>query len=638
MPLPRFTRVLVLSLFTLAPNLAEATAPVGGAGAGPVPLEAFFARAEIMAPAVSPDGMRVAFLAPVADRYAVVVFDLASGKVAPVGRAAKGEISGFYWKGNDHIVFSVEPDDQGYTIFMAVDLKTKEVHTIGYVFLVDPLPFDPAHVILIDLADPPGLFLASVAGLPPGRLFGWDKDTYDWQADGDGSVRFRARYDRDHLILEVRRDDKSLWKPMESFRGGSGLADRPVKFRGFTADNQRIVVTREEPDGRAALLEYDIRGARWGEPLVRCDTPITAVRLSPRHDRVEGVRYGPDGRTEKWLDARLEQIAAKLRATFPAQYDVKILSSDDREEVFVLAVEADVCPPVYYLLDQRGKGQLVELGRAYPALAPGRLRPMQPITYHARDGLLIHGYLTLPAGAEGKRVPLVLYPHDGPYGRRNYWGFDNTVQFLASRGYAVLQPNYRGSGGYGESFLLAGRHEWGRKMQDDLTDAVHWAIDQGIADPHRVGIFGVGYGGCAALAGAEFTPDLFCCAANEDGPSDLSLVSSWQQEMWEGGKTFYREMVGDDKVFFASCSPMNSVDRIKIPTLHAYSDNEQLVKNQHWAPLERQLKKFDKVYEYVPDASREHRYGDEVTRINFYRHLEAFFGKYLAADKAGGTP
>ncbi len=175
----------------------------------------------------------------------------------------------------------------------------------------------------------------------------------------------------------------------------------------------------------------------------------------------------------------------------------------------------------------RGRPAIMMLGKINSKLEPAQLQPMQPISYTARDGLIIHGYLTLPAGAAGHRVPLIMHPHGGPYGIRDDWGFDPEVQFLANRGYAVLQPNYRGSGGYGLDFLTAGRHEWGGKMQDDLTDGVKWAIAQGYADPARVAILGGSYGGYAALAGVTFTPELYRCAVNYVGVSDLSIIAGY---------------------------------------------------------------------------------------------------------------
>jgi dipeptidyl aminopeptidase/acylaminoacyl peptidase len=334
----------------------------------------------------------------------------------------------------------------------------------------------------------------------------------------------------------------------------------------------------------------------------------------------------------------MEKIAGLVRKAFPTKFDVTITSSDRNENVFTVAVHGDVNPGEYYLLDLRGKAQFVQLGKRFSRISPDQLQPMQPVEYRARDGLVIHGYLTLPAGAAGKRVPLIINPHGGPYGIRDFWGYNSEVQFLASRGYAVLQPNYRGSGGYGEAFLLAGRHEWGGKMQDDLTDAVKWAVDQGFADPDRVCIYGASYGGYAALAGAVFTPDLYRCAVNYVGVSDLTLISNWQNQMTDVGRTFDHNMIGDEKAFLESHSPVNFISRIKIPTFHAYGENDPRVDIKNWKELERELKKFGKTYEYIHEDDEGHGFRGEKARINFYERLEAFLDKYLAPASAPAEP
>ena len=308
---------------------------------------------------------------------------------------------------------------------------------------------------------------------------------------------------------------------------------------------------------------------------------------------------------------------------------------DKAEKVFVVAVHSDVHPTEYYLLDLRGRTQLVLLGRTNSLLDPAQLQPMKEITYQARDGLTIHGYLTLPRGAAGRKVPLVINPHGGPYGIRDYWGYNPEVQLLANRGYAVLQPNYRGSAGYGLDFLKAGRHEWGAKMQDDLTDGVQWAIAQGFADPDRICIYGASYGGYAALAGAVFTPDLYCCAVNYVGVSDIGLIANWQHEYGQGGKAFYKMMIGDDEALIAARSPVNFVERIRIPTLHAYGENDPRVDIKNWTELESALQKYHKTYEYIRQEGEGHGFHYEEAKINFYRHLDAFLAKYLAPERKG---
>jgi dipeptidyl aminopeptidase/acylaminoacyl peptidase len=266
---------------------------------------------------------------------------------------------------------------------------------------------------------------------------------------------------------------------------------------------------------------------------------------------------------------------------------------------------------------------------------PARLSPRQPIRYTARDGLEIHGYLTLPRGSAGKKLPLVIHPHGGPFGVRDSWGFDADAQFLASRGYAVLQPNYRGSGGYGRDFINRGRQQWGRAMQDDLTDGVRWAIAQGIADPARVAIYGASYGGYASLIGVTLTPELYACAVNYVGAADLEITFKHRgEDAWRTGDEFsyQREWVGATKAHRAATSPVNLVEHIRVPTLHAYGAEDPRVKIDHWSRLEPQLKKHGKDYQAIVEGRQGHGFRNEKESMTFYAALETFLARHLAPE------
>ncbi len=617
---------------------------VGGRAAERISVDAFFENPEIAAPIVSPDGRHVAFLFPVDGKLSVILFDLITGKLDPVARVYDGEINGIFWKGDDRIVFYADPHGRERQAIVVIQVSKKTVDIVagaGSTFLVDALPLDPTHILVFGgiSRGESGLLALNLITSKRGSVFGFDHDTGDWAADGAGDVRYRVRQDGDRTIHECRADQAGRWVPFAESGREIGMITNRVRFFGFSSDNQTMYLAKSDGEEHDALYGFSPKTLRWGEPLFRSEKgEIVAVGLSWDHSRLERVRYGPDSREEKWFDPRLAKIAGIVQKTFPAKFDVSIISADRNENVFTVAVGGDVNPGEYYLLDLRGRAQFVQLGKLYPRVSPDLLQPMKAIEFRARDGLLIHGFLTLPAGAKGKRVPLIIHPHGGPYGIRDYWGYNPEVQFLANRGYAVLQPNYRGSGGYGESFLLAGRHEWGRKMQDDLTDAVKWAVDQGIADPSRVCIYGASYGGYAALAGAVFTPDLYRCAVNYVGVSDLTLYANWQGEMSDEGKAFYHDVVGDDKSILESLSPVNFVARIKIPTLHAYGENDPRVDIKNWNGLVRQLKKYGKTYEYIREENEGHGFRGEQARISFYQHLEAFLDRYLAPAAPPADP
>ncbi len=635
MPFQRSTLGLALVLFAV----------VDGRAAERIPVDAFFQNPEIASPIVSPGGRYVAFLSPVEGRISVILLDLSTGKVEPVTRAYDADITEIFWKGDDRIVCSADPNGRESPAIFTYQLATKSVKILAeplhehrpdaaFAWIVDRLDSNPTHILVygrtMTRGWTVGLFDVNLLSADRFRVFGYDPDTTEWAADGNGDVRYRVRQDGSRTIHEVRPEAASGWKPIAEFGDGIDPDLSPVRFVAFAAGDRSAFLTRADREGHDALYRLDLETREWGPPLFRSENgPIAAVRLSWDHARVEGVRYGPEERDYKWLDPRLAKVFEALRASFPAHDDITIESADRNENIFTVSVRSDLNPGEYYLLDLRGKTQLVQLGRRYPRIPCNQLRPMKPIEFRARDGLTIHGYLTLPANAAGRRVPLVLLPHGGPYGIRDVWGYNPEVQFIASRGYAVLQPNYRGSGGYGEAFLLAGRREWGGRMQDDLSDAVAWAVAQGFADPKRVCIYGASYGGYAALAGAVFTPDLYRCAVNYAGVSDLTLIASWQNEMTTRGKAYYHHLVGDDKTALTARSPINFVDRIKVPTLHAYGENDPRVLIKNWHELEAKLKKYGKIYEVVYEGNEGHGFHTEAARINFYRHLEAFLDKNL---------
>ena len=215
---------------------------------------------------------------------------------------------------------------------------------------------------------------------------------------------------------------------------------------------------------------------------------------------------------------------------------------------------------------------------------------------------------------------------------RDRWNFDPDAQFLASRGYAVLQPNFRGSGGYGREFINKGRHQWGRQMQDDLTDGVKWAVEEGIADPERVGIYGASYGGYAALIGVMLTPDLYACAVNYVGAADLEITFKQRgEDAWRSGDefSFQREWVGPTKAYRDETSPLNLVERIKVPTLHVYGGEDPRVVLNHWSRLEPLLKKHGKDYQAIVEGRQGHGFRDEAAAVSYQAALETFLAKHL---------
>ncbi len=258
---------------------------------------------------------------------------------------------------------------------------------------------------------------------------------------------------------------------------------------------------------------------------------------------------------------------------------------------------------------------------------------MKPIQYQSRDGMTIHGYLTLPKGAEAKNLPVVINPHGGPWAR-DQWGFNPEIQFLANRGYAVLQMNFRGSTGYGRAFWEASFGEWGLKMQDDVSDGVQWLIDQGIADPKRIAIYGGSYGGYTTLAGITFTPELYACAIDYVGVSNLFTFMETIPPYWELYRQMLYEMVGDpddptDKTRLEATSPVFHVDKIKAPLLIAQGAKDPRVNQAESDQMVAALEAKGIPVEYLLKENEGHGFRNEENRFEFYGAMERFLNQHL---------
>jgi len=328
------------------------------------------------------------------------------------------------------------------------------------------------------------------------------------------------------------------------------------------------------------------------------------------------------------LDPSIEQDIEEI--TKLSSGDFGIYNRTDEDDVWLVGFTEDNQPFSYFAYE-RTKRQGTFLFSNRPALAKHTLSDMTPISFTARDGLTVHGYLHLPIGSKGKDLPLVLNVHGGPW-HRDTWGYEPEGQWLANRGYAVLQINFRGSTGYGKEFLNAGDKEWGGKMHDDLVDAVQWAVDEGIADPARVAIYGGSYGGYAALAGATFTPDLFKCAVDIVGPSNLITFIETIPPYWSTYLTLLKQRVGDPETeadFLKSRSPLFSVDRIKIPMLIAQGANDPRVKQSESEQIVAAMRAKGIDYEYMLFPDEGHGFAKPENRLRFYAAAEQFLAKHL---------
>lgn len=456
-----------------------------------------------------------------------------------------------------------------------------------------------------------------------------EKDTTGLFVDGSSGVCYgRTLSDGDDEILELRSLGERSFREVRRF----ALGETGWSLQGLTPDGRHClaVVQSEGKMDRGALVEIELSTGK-----------ISVVAYVPSEGEISRIRKGKNGKLwgvetnyERpefiWFDPQIAKIHASLQATFPDQV-VEITDSSMANDRFLVCVYSDRNPGEYFIYDNK-EVRLIPLGKRLNEIDPELMPHREPITYTARDGLKIHGYLTRPLDADGP-TPLIIMPHGGPFGIRDDWSFDADAAFLASRGYTVLQPNYRGSGGYGLSFQIAGQREWGGKMQDDLTDGVQWAIEEGYTTSDQVAIMGASYGGYATLAGLVYTPDLYRCGVNYVGVSNLQYLVNSTRVQSHGRIVWGETWIGEDDDFIDARSPVNFVEAIKVPSFHAYGVNDPRVDIQHWRVLERELKRYDKDYEAIVDEESGHGFQDEAARIKLFTAIEKFLAKNLPVSR-----
>ena len=619
--------------------------PAGAAPADPtpipptdlVPVETFFADPYMRSALISPDGHYLAFLAKLGTgRVGVGLTDLTTGKTEALVGGSDESYGFILWKNPDYLLFGGDVGGNESLSLRSIRISTRKVVELAQSFreryfedaaqadIVDNLRFDPNHILIEGNKEQRSsdfrLFEVDIrTGVRSAVPYAPAEDVLGYVIDNAGEVRARVRLLGPKSLFEARQPN-GIFKTIREFPAN----DPGWSVEGVSADNTTLYLLTHDSTDTNALQTYNLKTHVLSPVLFQApvDGEINEVLRSYDRSKLYGVLYTTDKPYYHWFDESRARLQAQIDAALPGMFNLVISETSD-EKVLVIRSGSDVVPPAYYVLDLR-RTALMPIGQYNPHIKPAQMRPMQPITYAARDGLVIHGYLTLPAGANGRPVPLILNPHGGPYGIRDEWGFIPEVQFLANRGYGVLQVNYRGSGGYGQKFMLAGKHEWGRKMQDDLTDAVKWAIDQKIADPTRVGIYGASYGGYAALAGVTFTPELFQCGVNYVGVSDLAVFNRHALRGSRGLDLYFSDWVENDAKSMAERSPVHFVDRIRVPTLHAYGNNDPRVDIDNWKELKVQLDKFNKPYEFLRVEDEGHGFRKEENSVKFYRALETF--------------
>jgi len=451
----------------------------------------------------------------------------------------------------------------------------------------------------------------------PGNIDGW-------LTDNNGELRIATTSDGVNTSILYRDKETDDFRVIFTTNFKETLA--PLFF---SFDDKYIYASSNIGRDKRAIVKYDPDKDKELEVIFEHpQVDVFSLLRSKKRKVITGVTYVTDKRHYHFFDKKRKQLQKNLEQRLSG-YEVVVTNMSKDESKVLVRTFSDKSRGAYYY--DRQNNDFKKLVDVSPWLNEKYMADMKPIKYQSKDGLTIHGYLTLPNGIEPKNLPVVVNPHGGPWAR-DMWGFNPEVQFLANRGYAVLQMNFRGSTGYGKKFWEAGFKKWGKEMQDDITQGVHWLIDTGIADPKRIGIYGASYGGYATLAGVTFSPDLYACGVDYVGVSNIFTLLETIPPYWELGRRMFYEMIGDpgkDKALLEEVSPVFHVDQIKAPLFIAQGANDPRVKKAESDQVVEALKKRDIDVPYMVKDNEGHGFHNEENRFDFYRAMEKFLHKYL---------
>ena len=669
---------LALAIVVFAPTFAAADAtaaanptPPSAATSAP-PMAAFAATPAISNVDISPGGKMLAWLDTTRDEPRIILFDLAAQKeVRALAIDPKMSFRWLAWSDDRTLLYTV-------SLTAAVPSRTKAgpnlKHSFYRIFSTDALeptqhmllstngdfayntglnllhshPTKP-NTVLLNTWDIATLRQQGQSDVPgPSNYETWvpvvfevdthsgkgtpvefgDLSTVQWILDKEGKVVARGSWYPEKHLASIQVKQKNIWHQIYGAQRPT-----PLHIGGLNASQTAVLTVEMDTDGRTKLWAIPLDGSPKSIAYEDPGQDIQGVFRDPITGLVDAVLLASN--TTVWLDKEEMQRRAILERSFPNQAARVVSESEDRK-LMVFKIQGPSKPVTYYLLD-RATNQASSIGTEYPGLEGATLGTVTDMTYKAHDGTSIPAYLTLPPGAPHEPLPLVVLPHGGPAGRDYGDGFEWLRQFLATRGYAVFQPQFRGTEGFGDAFQAAGKRQWGLLMQDDVTDGVHALIDKGQVDPHRICIvgyaYGAGYAGYAALAGAAFTPGLYKCAISVNGTSDLPRFLGYQQEYFGANSTqlnYWRENLGErtDPALIAR-SPDRVPERITSPVLLLYSSDDTVVTPNQSQLMAEGLQKAGKNVRLIEIPSADHILSHTAARLQSLQEIDKFLHDHL---------
>ena len=599
-----------------------------------IPLENFFKNSDRTSYDISPDGKYISFLGPYESRMNIFVQKIGSEKVTRITSETDRDIAGYFWANNSRVLFLKDSggdenfalygvDNNGknqkcFTCFEGVrtqiidDLEDQEDEVIIGLNKRNPQVFDPYR---LNIKTGDMVMLAE----NPGNIQGWI-------TDHEGKLRLAlAIVDGINTQVQYRATEQDEFKPILTTNFKESL---DPAF--FTFDNKYVYATSNLGRDKSAAVVFDPETGKEIEVLYKNDDyDLSNISYSRKRKVLTAASFVSWKRERHFFDETTKKLFERLEGELKG-YELSVAASDKAEETFIVRTYSDRSLGAYYIYD-KVKDKLTKIQEVSPWIDETKMADIKPIQYRARDGQIIHGYLTLPKGVEAKNLPVVVNPHGGPWARDN-WGFNPEVQFLANRGYAVLQMNFRGSTGYGRAFWESSFKQWGLTMQNDITDGVYWLIHEGIADKDNIAIYGASYGGYATLQGLVVTPTLYAAGVDYVGVSNLFTFMNTIPPYWKPMLDMMYEMVGNpvnDSVQLEATSPALNANRIMAPLFVAQGKNDPRVNIAESDQIVEALRKRGVDVEYMVKDNEGHGFHNEENRFDFYRSMEKFLSKHL---------
>lgn len=611
---------------------------------------------------LSLDGKYIAATVPQGDRSLLVIMQRSPHQLTASYRLPKGtHIADFWWVNEERVLIALAesfgsrdyPQATGELAAINIDgsrqellvgwrvqeqktgtrIKTKQEGLVR-AHPVHLLPEDRKHILIstsaftaepytrVERMDVYSGRRTTVASVPVPRA--------SFTTDNEGQVRFALGATSDnHSKLYYRSGNKAEWELIND-------EVQTKHFRaplGFSPDNRIAYMRVSHAKGPDSIVAYDVQTREEKEIARHAIVDPGTIRRADFGTPI-GVRFHHGKATSVFFDPSSEsaRLMKMVEEAMPG-HDVDLISTTSDNALKLLLATSDTDPGSYYLLDSTTRAMEYLMARK-EKIDPEQMATRRSITFKARDDLALHGYLTLPRESSEKNLPMVLLPHGGPFGIHDDWTFDTDAQLLANAGYAVLQVNFRGSGNYGRAFRDAGSRQWGRTMQDDLTDATHWAIREGIADPKRICIYGASYGGYASLMGVAKEPELYRCAVGYVGVYDLPRMLREDRKAGAPTRTWLYDWIGDNDAELAGTSPNRLAERIKVPVFLAAGGEDLVAPIEHSRLMEQALRKHDVPVETLYYRNEGHGFHDAANREEYYSRLLKFLDKHLAPDSA----